>query len=335
MQGCLDLDLDGPRMHAKNNKMLIECVPNISEGRNSELIYDIAAAALVDKKVQLLHTDSDVDANRTVFTFAGEPEALLTAMFNLIQRTFELIDMRTQSGEHPRLGAVDVVPFIPLVDASMIDCIELARELGRRVGEKLQVPVYLYAEAALSEDRKNLANIRKGEYEALVDKFAGTQWSPDFGPSTFIAKTGAVSIGARDFLIAFNIDLATNDARVAEEIAKKIRNEREKGNLCSVKAIGWLMPSREHAQVSFNLTNFNEDGLFEVYLTAKRFTEELDTEITGSEIVGLVPSRALVDAGEKAGGLGSEDELISAAITYLKLRNFEAKKRVIEWCLVS
>ena len=241
---------------------LVECVPNISEGRRPEVYEAVAAAAASVAGVTLLNVDPGADTNRTVITFVGEPEAVLEAAFRLIRKGIELIDMATHRGAHPRLGAVDVVPFIPVSGVSMEECAELARRLGERVGRELSIPVYLYEAAASAPHRRNLADIREGEYEGCARKLADPRWKPDFGPADFVARSGATVIGARKFLVAYNVNLNTLDKRLATRVAFDVRERGrikrddegspildpsgepvwEPGILKSVKAVGWVIP---------------------------------------------------------------------------------------------
>ena len=241
---------------------LVECVPNISEGRRPEIYDAVAAAAASVNGVTLLNVDPGADTNRTVITFVGDPEAVLEGAFQLIKKGVELIDMSTHRGAHPRIGAVDVVPFIPVAGVTMDDCVELARRLGERVGRELNVPVYLYEFACSAPHRRNLADVREGEYEGCARKLADPRWAPDFGPAEFVPRTGAIVIGARKFLVAYNVNLNTLDKRLATRVAFDIRERGrmkrdddgnpildakgepvwEPGLLKSVKAVGWVIP---------------------------------------------------------------------------------------------
>lgn len=324
---------------------IIECVPNFSEGRDANIINQIKGAVEGVPNVKLLHVDPDGDYNRTVITFAGRPEGVRDAAFKAIAKAAELIDMSRQKGEHPRIGATDVCPFVPISNVTMDDCIALANELGEEVGNRLGIPVYLYAEAARTPERKGLAKIRKGEYEGLKEKLGMEDWKPDYGPSIFnetVKRTGATVIGARNFLIAYNVNLDTMDVSIANRIAGIIRESGSKGipgKLKCVKAIGVELRKYDITQVSTNLTNFNVTPIHVAYNTVKEQASLLGAKATGSEIVGLVPKDALIDAGRfylndppQAG----EEELIRSAIANLglsQLAEFIPDKKIIEFLI--
>jgi glutamate formiminotransferase / 5-formyltetrahydrofolate cyclo-ligase len=331
------------------DKKIIECVPNFSEGRNLDIIDKIASSIKSTKNVKLLNVEPDRDYNRTVITFVGEPLYVKEAAFNAISKASELIDMSRHRGEHPRMGATDVCPIIPVTNATMDECVQLVNELGRDVGEKLGIPVYLYENAARLEERRNLANVRKGEYEGLKEKLKNMK--PDYGPAVYndkIKKSGATVIGARFFLIAYNVNLNTDDVRIANEIAKEVRESgslkkdktgkkiRVPGMLKCVKAMGVELQGHGIAQVSMNLTNYRETHIHTAFETVKAQAREYGVEATGSEIIGLVPRDALVEAGAFYIGKNSEDELIKAAIKNLglsQLDKFEPEKKIIEYLL--
>ena len=328
------------------DKKIIECVPNFSEGRNLDIIDKIASSVKSTQNVKLLNVEPDKDYNRTVITFAGEPSGVKEAAFNAISTASELIDMSRQKGEHPRIGATDVCPIIPVANATREECVKLANELGKDVGEKLGIPVYLYENAARSEERRNLENIRKGEYEGLEQKLR--DWVPDYGPAEYndkVRKSGATVIGARFFLIAYNVNLDTRDVRIANEIAKKVREsgsmiadetgekERVPGMLKYVKAIGVELREYNISQVSMNLTNYKETPIHTAFETVKAQAREFGMEATGSEIIGLVPKDALIEAGAFYAGNNSEEELVKAAIENLglsQLNKFEPGNKIIE-----
>jgi glutamate formiminotransferase/formiminotetrahydrofolate cyclodeaminase len=343
---------------------LVECVPNISEGRRREIYEAAAAAAGGVDGVTLLNVDPGADTNRTVITFVGSPEAVLEGAYRLIEKSISLIDMGSHRGAHPRLGAVDVVPFIPISDVSMEECAELARRLGQRVGRELMIPVYLYEFAATAEHRRNLADIREGEYEGLARKIVQDRWRPDFGPTQFNPRCGATVIGARKFLVAYNINLNTTDKRLATRVAFDVRERGrikrdetgepildkkgdpvwEPGILKSVKAIGWTIPEFGLAQVSMNLTDLDATPLHVAFDTCDERARERGLRVTGSELVGLLPKSALLEAGrhymarmERSTGV-PESTLISVAIRTLGLsevKPFDPAERVIEYRLVS
>lgn len=275
---------------------LLEAVPNVSEGRNHAVLHALADYLRAQKGMTLLGMDPNPSANRTVFTFIGTPEAMRESLPKFIALACELIDMRKQRGAHPRLGAVDVCPLVPLQNISLPECAELAKEIARQVSVQIPIPVYLYEAAAASDERKNLAFIRRGEYESLPEKLKVLP--PDFGLSEFspsVAKTGACIIGARHFLIAFNLNLNTQDPAPAGQIAARIR--QSSGGINGLKAIGWYMENFRRAQVSCNITDFHAAPLHQVYLRAQQEAQKLGLKITGSELVGLIPLEALLAAG--------------------------------------
>jgi glutamate formiminotransferase/formiminotetrahydrofolate cyclodeaminase len=343
---------------------IVECVPNISDGRRPEVYHAVAAAAASVNGVTLLNVDPGADTNRTVITFVGEPEAVLEAAFRLTQKGVKLIDMTTHRGAHPRIGAVDVVPFIPVANVTMEECVVLAQRLGERIGKELGVPVYLYEHAGSAPHRRNLADIREGEYEGCARKLQDPLWKPDFGPSEFVPRSGAIVIGARKFLVAYNVNLNTLDKRLANRVAFDIRergrmkrdaNDQpilddkgepvwEPGILKAVKAVGWVIPEFGCAQVSINLTDLDVTPLHLVFDTCDERARDRGLRVTGSEIVGLVPRQVLLDAGRHSlGKMGRptgvpESALIHAAIRTLGLNEvkpFDPKERVIEYRLAS
>lgn len=275
---------------------LVECVPNVSEGRNKESIEAMAAAIRSVPGVRLLDVQSDPDHHRTVFTFVGEPEGVAEAVLALFAAALPRIDLRVHRGEHPRMGAVDVVPFVPVRGVSMKDCVELARTVGQKVWEKFRVPVYLYGEAATKPERADLSEIRKGEFEGFFEKIKDPQWAPDFGEPVVHPTAGVTAIGAREFLIAFNVNLGTSDIRVAKEIAKAVRFSS--GGLRYVKALGMELRERGIVQVSMNLTNFRKTPLPRVLELVRREAQRFGVPVVGTEIVGLIPEAALVQVAE-------------------------------------
>ncbi len=331
------------------NKRIIECVPNFSEGRNQDIINKIAASIKSTETVKLLNVEPDRDYNRTVITFAGEPLYVKAAAFNAIFKASELIDMSKHKGAHPRIGATDVCPLIPVSNVAMGECVHFANMLGRDVGRELGIPVYLYEYAAKSVERRNLENIRKGEYEDLREKLK--DWIPDHGPVEYndrIRKSGATIIGARGFLIAYNVNLKTRDVNIANKIAKIVRESgslkkdktgqksRVPGILKCVKAIGVELKKYNITQVSMNLTDYKETPIHTAFETVKTQAGQHGTKVTGSEIIGLVPKDALIKAGASYIGNNSEDKLIEAAIKNLglnQLNKFEPEKKIIEYLL--
>jgi glutamate formiminotransferase/formiminotetrahydrofolate cyclodeaminase len=348
-----------------NNPALLECVPNFSEGRNPAIIREIEEAIRSVEEVVLLDVDAGRDTNRTVMTFAGAPEPVCEAAFRAIKRAAELIDMRHHKGAHPRMGATDVCPLVPISGLTMEEAVALAHQLARRVGEELGIPVYCYEYAATAPHRKNLADIRAGEYEGLVEKMKRPEWQPDYGPRTFNPKSGATVIGARNFLIAYNVNLNTTSVRRANAVAFDVRERGrikregdpvtgpivkdengdpvyEPGLLKSVKAIGWYIPEYGCAQISMNLTDPNTCDIHEAYETVKQRAEARGLRVTGSELVGLIPKASLVKAGRyylnlQKRSLGvPEEEIIRIAVKSLGLdvlKPFDIRKKIIEYAL--
>lgn len=339
---------------------LVECVPNFSEGRDRGILDAIAVAIRSVAGVRLLDVDPGAATNRTVFTFVAEPEPALEAAFAAIATAAERIDMRAHHGEHARIGATDVCPFVPLDGATMDDCIALARRLGARVGADLGIPVYLYEEAAMRPERRNLASIRQGEYEGLATRLADPQWKPDFGPARFNAKSGATVIGARRFLVAYNINLNTRDKRLANDIAMDLREAgrnvrlpdgkfardaagapiKKPGRFPSVKAVGWYIDEYARAQISINLTNLDAAPLHAVFDAACEEATKRGLRVTGSELVGLIPLAAIRAAGvhylRKQGHSAGvpESELVHIAVRSLGLDEiaaFDPSQKIIEY----
>lgn len=275
---------------------IIECVPNFSEGRDQEKIAQLVKEVVSTEGVKLLDYSSDKDHNRTVITFCGDAKGVKEAAFKFIKKASEIIDMRYHKGEHPRIGATDVVPFIPVKNATMEECIQIAREVGEKVGRELSIPVYLYEEAATTPERKNLENIRRGEYEGFFEKIKQPEWKPDFGPQEMNPKSGATVIGARNFLIAYNVNLATDNIDIANKIAKAIRFSN--GGYRYVKAMGVELKERGIVQVSMNLTDFNKTPIYRVFETIKAEASRYGVNVIGSEIIGLVPAKALFDVAD-------------------------------------
>jgi glutamate formiminotransferase/formiminotetrahydrofolate cyclodeaminase len=301
-------------------------VPNVSEGRDVEIIEAIRVAADSVVGAKVLHVDSSEDANRTVYTIAGEPEAVEQSAFLLVKKSAELIDMREHQGVHPRIGATDVCPIIPISGVAMSECVSLSKRLAMKIATDLKLAVFLYEESASVPERRNLANIRRGNYEGLKNKLTEPNWIPDFGPEVFNPKFGAIVVGARDFLIAYNINLDTGDVSIAKEIAKKFRNSRNKHlnidgmTFDSLKAIGWYLEANDQAQVSINLTDYKSCGMHHAFEACKNFALELGAKVVSSELIGLVPRQALLEAGQYyVSSSSNETELVEAAIKKLKL----------------
>ncbi|PYJ42826.1 MAG: glutamate formimidoyltransferase [Verrucomicrobia bacterium] len=341
---------------------LIECVPNFSEGRDQNVIRQIADAVKSVEGVSLLDIDPGASTNRTVVTFVGSPDAAVEAALRAIKKAAELIDMRKHKGAHPRMGATDVCPFIPVSNVSWDEAVECARKLGKRVGEELKIPVYLYEKAAKDKSRSNLAVIRAGEYEGFFEKIKQPEWKPDFGPAVFNDKSGATVIGVRDFLVAYNANLNTKSVRRANSVAFDVREQgrvktqdgspsgkpvlglngepvRIPGILKHVKAIGWFVKEYGIAQVSMNLTNIEETPLHVAFDACVQAAAERGLRVTGSEIVGMVPEKSLVDAGryflrkQRWSEGASEEELMDIAIRSMglgELKPFDPIEKVIE-----
>lgn len=275
---------------------LIEAVPNISEGRDRGKIEAIVAQVRAVHGVALLDVDPDPDHNRTVITFAGPPEAVEEAALRLTARAVELIDLNKHHGEHPRMGAVDVLPFIPIRGATMAECVELAKRVGKRISEEFKIPVYLYAEAATRAERQDLANIRKGEFEGFPAKILEPDWAPDFGERRVHPTAGVMAVGARPPLIAYNVNLGTSDLEIAKRIAQAVRGSS--GGLRYVKALAFELKERGLVQVSMNMTDYRKTPLHRAFELIKREAERYGVPVVGSEIVGLVPQEALNMAAE-------------------------------------
>jgi glutamate formiminotransferase len=289
-------------------RKVVECVPNFSEGRRKEVIDQIAEAIAAVPQVHVLDVQSDADHHRTVMTFAGEPEAVEEAAFRGIKKAAELIDMNLHRGEHPRMGATDVVPFVPIRDVTMEDCVAIARRLGERVGRELGIPVYLYEKAATRPERRNLAEVRRGEYEGIKAEIeTEPERLPDFGPRQ-LGRAGAVAIGARAPLIAFNVYLGTDDVEVAKAIARAVRHSS--GGLRYVKALGLLVKGQ--AQVSMNLTDYRQTPIHRVVEMIRREAERYGVSVVESELIGLIPNEALAEAAAfylQLGGFSSHQIL--------------------------
>lgn len=341
---------------------LIECVPNFSEGCDKKILDAIAASICSVNNVTLLDVDPGAETNRTVFTFVGNPDAVIEAAFQAIKKAGELIDMTKHHGTHARMGATDVCPLIPISDVTMEECIEYSKKLGKRVGEELGIPIYLYEYSASKPEWKNLANVRKGEYEALPKKMQDPEWKPDFGPHQFNAKSGATAIGVREFLIAYNINLNTRDKAKAHDIALDIREKGrsardERGKLIKdangkkvkkpgifkeCKAVGWFIDEYDRAQISINLTNYKITPVHEVLEKVRELALAKGIHVTGSELVGLTPKEALIQAGKfylkrmgESAGI-PERKIMETAVKSMgldDLAEFDLDKKVIEYAI--
>lgn len=322
-------------------RRIVECVPNVSEGRRPEVIEALAAAIRGVPGVRLLHQDPGFDANRTVFTFAGPGEEVLEAAFQLFVSTTIHVDMRQHTGSHPRMGAVDVCPFVPLTGADLEYCRDLANRLARRVWTELGVPVYCYEAAATSPHRRNLAAVRKGEYEGLSQKMRHPEWYPDYGTSAWNPQTGTSIIGARPFLIAWNINLASANVELARKLAAQLRGSgtvlvhpdgtktRKPGEFPGLKAIGWSMPENGIAQVSTNVVAPDTTSLYKVYDRCAELAAAAGDRVTGSELIGLIPEEYL----RLPGGPAERSANLDAAVRRLGLGDLEPfawRERVLE-----
>lgn len=277
-------------------RQIVECVPNFSEGRRQGIVDEIAGVVRQAGGVKLLDVEMDADHNRAVISFVGPPAAVETAAFAAVQRAADLIDMEQHAGEHPRMGATDVVPFVPIAGVTMEDCVSIAKRVGQRIGEELGIPVYLYEAAATRPERENLANVRRGEYEGLKEAIqTDPDRAPDFGPRR-LGRAGATAVGARPSLIAFNVNLGTDDIQVAHRIARAVRHSN--GGLRYVKALGFELAERGIVQVSMNMTNYQKTPLFRVFQMIRREAARYGVSIVGSEIVGLTPASALIDTAD-------------------------------------
>ena len=290
---------------------LVECIPNFSEGRNEALINEFADAIKATPGVMLLDYSSDASHNRTVFTFAGSPEGVMDAAFKCAKIAVEKIDLTKHTGEHPRMGAVDVIPFVPLKDMTTSECVEMSMQLGKKLWDELKLPVFLYEDSAATPERRNLATLRKGQFEGMAEKIRKPEFTPDYGDELH-RTAGIVACGARPPLVAFNINLATPDIEVANKIAKIIRESS--GGLKSVKSIGIMLEERNIAQVSINMTNYAQTPLYRVLELVKIEAARYGVSVIGTEIIGLVPMNALVDC----------------AAYYLMIENFSGEKQVLE-----
>ena len=276
---------------------IVECVPNFSEGRRKEVVDAIINSILAGGNVKLIDREMDADHNRSVITFVGEPEECVNAAFAGVKKAAELIDLNKHTGEHPRIGATDVVPFIPVKNINMEECVELANKLGKKIADELSIPVYLYEEAATRPRRKNLANIRKGQFEGLKTAIEeDTERKPDFGEARIHPTAGATVVGARYYLIAFNVNLRTDDLSIAKKIAKSIRLKN--GGFRFIKAMGFAIKERGIVQVSMNMTNYQKTSLFHAFEFIKREAERYGVLISGSELVGLTPMEAIIDIAD-------------------------------------
>lgn len=335
-------------------KRIIECVPNFSEGRDMVVIRHITDVIESVDGVKLLDVDPGKDTNRTVVTFVGDPESVSEAAFRAVKKAAELIDMSKHKGAHPRMGATDVLPFIPVSGITMEETVVFARKTAERIGNELNIPVYCYENAAFSEQRRNLASCRAGEYEGLAKKLSDPSWKPDFGPASHNVRSGATAVGARDFLVAFNVNLNTTSTRRANAIAfdvrekgRTVKNEAGEsmtipGTLKSVKAIGWFIKEYGIAQISMNLTNISVTPVHVAFDEVVRKADARGVRVTGSELVGLIPLKSLTDAGryflgkqQRSTGV-PDDELINIAIRSMGLNDihpFRPEEKIIEYVM--
>ncbi|MBQ9925423.1 MAG: glutamate formimidoyltransferase [Clostridia bacterium] len=291
---------------------IVECIPNISEGRNTEIIEAVLDQVRATAGVTLLDYSSDPNHNRTVITFLGSPEGVQEAAVALAKKAAELIDLTKHEGEHPRMGAVDVIPFVPIKEITKEECVELSKVVAERVWNEAKMPVFLYEDSASAPNRVNLAKIRKGQFEGMAEKVLEPEWEPDFGGRTIHPTAGVVAVGCRMPLVAFNLNLNTPDLNIASAIAKIIR--RSSGGFDCVKALGVMLEDRNIAQVSINMTNFNKTPLYRVLELVKAEAKRWGVTVVGTEIIGLTPMNALIDSAEY----------------YLQIENFDKNKQVLE-----
>jgi len=291
---------------------LVECIPNFSEGRNDDTINELVSAAKSVPSVILIDYSSDSSHNRSVFTLVGSPEGIEEVAFVLSKKANELIDLTKHSGEHPRMGAVDVIPFVPVKDSSMEQCVEISKRVAERIGKELEIPVFLYEESASTAGRKNLAVVRRGGFEGMGEKLQKPEWTPDFGPNRPHPSSGVVAVGARAPLIAFNVNLSTSDLDIANKIAKIVRASG--GGFKCCKGIGVMLEDRNIAQVSMNMVDYEITPLYRVFELIKIEAARYGVTVIGSELIGLAPAKALIDCSEY----------------YLKIEDFDYKKQVLE-----
>jgi glutamate formiminotransferase len=275
---------------------IVESAPNFSEGRREEIVRQIIAQAEGVQDVWILDWSMDADHNRSVVTLVGSPEPLLEALFKMTKKAMELIDMRTHKGEHPRMGATDVIPLVPVMNITMEECVELSKRLGERIGQELNIPVFLYERSATAPHRENLADIRKGEFEGFFEKIKDPRWKPDFGPEEVHPTAGVTAVGAREYLIAFNVNLGTTRIEIAEKIARAVRHIS--GGYKYVKAIAVDLKEKGMVQVSMNMTNYKKSPLFRVFETIKREAERYGVPVVGTEIIGMVPMQAMLEVAQ-------------------------------------
>ena len=341
---------------------LIECVPNFSEGKNQDIINQITSEITSISNIRLLDVDPGQDTNRTVVTFVGHPDDVIQAAFLAISKASELIDMTAHKGAHPRMGATDVCPLVPIQGVSIDECIKYSHKLAKKIGETLKIPIFMYEKSAVSENRQNLADIRKGEYEGMAEKLKIKNWKPDYGPSKLNIKSGVTAIGVREFLIAYNINLNTSDKKLASDIALDIREAgrakrdnsgkiiRDKNNIMvkvsgtlkAVKAVGWYLDEHNIAQVSMNLVDYKITSMHKAFDEVRSQAQKRGMRVTGSELVGLVPLEPLLDAGryflkkqKKSEGV-SDKQLIHIAVKSLgldEMYEFNQNEKIIEYII--
>lgn len=295
-----------------NVTQLIECIPNFSEGRNKEIINTLVETTNGISGVTLLDYSSDESHNRSVFTLVGTPDGISEAAFKLCEKAAELIDMTKHHGEHPRMGATDVIPFVPVKNATAKDCIEISKKVAERISKELNIPTFLYEDSATRPERKNLAKIRKGQFEKMPEKLLEEDWGPDYGERKIHPTAGVTAVSARMPLVAFNVNLNTSDIEIANKIAKKIRGSS--GGYSHIKAIGVMLEDRNIAQVSMNLVNYEKNAIYVAFETIRFEAHRYGVEIIGSELIGLTPMKALIDCAEY----------------YLQIEDFNYDKQVLE-----
>jgi glutamate formiminotransferase len=317
---------------------IVECVPNFSEGRDQAKIKRIISVLEQNQKIKLINYEADADYNRTVVTMIGQPDHIIDAMMDLTDICVKEIDLNKQSGEHARMGAIDVIPFIPIADVKMSECVQYAENLAEKIAKKYDIPCFLYAEAAKHEDRVKLPNIRKGEFEGMEEKLKDPHWKPDYGPAKRHSTFGAVGIGARDFLVAYNIDVMTEDEKRTNQFARAIRGSS--GGFQYIQAGPVFLENRGHTQVTMNILNFKKNPIYRIFETVKMEAKRYHYDVPSAEIVGLVPKDALLRSLKYYYGVHGLDfdqdmpldEIVQASQKYLKLRDFDQKK-IIEYFL--
>lgn len=317
---------------------IVECVPNFSEGRDLDKIYRIMDVVKSDKYIKLVNYESDADYNRTVVTLIGDPDKMIDLILKMTEVCLKEIDLNKHTGEHARMGAIDVIPFIPISDIKMSECVAYAEKLGGLINQKFDIPIFLYAEAAKFSDRVLLPSIRKGEFEGMKEKIKEENWAPDFGKPEIHPTFGCIGVGARDFLVAYNIDVASEDIKSAKNMARQIRNSS--GGFTYVQAGPVYLENRKHTQVTMNILNYKKNPIYRVFETVRMEAKRYHVEITGAEIVGLIPKEALIRSLKYYYAINNQDfpsditlkQIVSEVKKYMLFRDFDETK-IIEYFL--